>query len=181
MSVVVVLDGRRDGSPIAAVRRRRQRVRPMSDRLRDHVFREAPLLHADEDVQTAVSRIVDSGLPALPVVDDRDRLVGVFGEREFLGALFPGYLKQLHYVGFVPKALDEALEKRVACRREPVRLHMTTDDVGVEPEASDVQVAETFLHHRVSVLPVTERGLVVGVIVRRDFFRRLADRFLAGT
>jgi CBS domain-containing protein len=153
----------------------------VSDRLRDHVFREAPLLNADDEIETAVSRIVDSGLPALPVVNDRDRLVGVFGEREFLGALFPGYLKDLHYAGFVPRALDEALEKQPGCRREPVRRHMTTDDIGVEPEASDVQVAETFLHHRVSVLPVTERGLVVGVIVRRDFFRRLADRFLSRT
>jgi CBS domain-containing protein len=153
----------------------------MSERLRDHVFREAPLLHADDEIETAVSRVVASGLPALPVVDDRDRLVGIFGEREFLGALFPGYLKDLHYAGFVPRALDEALERRAACGREPVRRHMTTDDVGVGPEVSDVQVAETFLHHRVSVLPVIERGLVVGVITRRDFFRRLADRFLSRT
>jgi hypothetical protein len=28
-------------------------------------------------------------------VDERERLYGIFGEREFLGAVFPGYLKEL--------------------------------------------------------------------------------------
>jgi len=36
-------------------------------------------------------------VPALPVVNVAGTLVGVFGEREFIGALFPGYLTTLGY------------------------------------------------------------------------------------
>jgi CBS domain-containing protein len=39
-------------------------------------------------------------------------------------------------------------------------------------------VAETFLHHRVLIVPVRQGGRVVGVITRSDFFAGLAARFL---
>jgi CBS domain-containing protein len=66
------------------------------------VHRETPLIRHDEPIETAVERVLEARLPALPVVDDRDRFLGIFGEREFITALFPGYLGQLGSAGFVP-------------------------------------------------------------------------------
>ena len=143
------------------------------------VRRDAPLLRADMPLGEAVRAVVESGLPALPVVDGDDRLVGLFGEREFMGALFPGYVKELRYAGFVPRSMEAVFEKRQTCRLEPVRDHMNTEHVDVPPDFADVQLAETFLHHRVLVVPVAERGRVTGVITRSDFFRALAERFLS--
>ena len=148
------------------------------DQLSRELVREAPLLRRDEAVGAAVEKLQRSGLPALPVVDEDDRLVGIFGEREFMGALFPGYLKQLRYAGFVPGTLDDAIEKRAACRVEPVGDHLQSEHIDVGSDFSDVQVAETFLHHDVLVVPVVDSGRVRGVITRADFFRRLAERFL---
>ena len=148
------------------------------DRLSRDLVRQAPLLQRDETVGAAVRHLLDSGLPALPVVDAKNRLVGIFGEREFMGALFPGYLKELKYAGFVPSTLDDAIEKRAACRDEPVGDYMHTEHIDVGTDFSDAQLAETFLHHRVIILPVIGDGGVKGVITRRDFFTRLAERFL---
>jgi CBS domain-containing protein len=148
------------------------------DQLSRDLVRRAPLLRRDENVGAAVRQILDSGLPALPVVDAKDRLVGIFGEREFMGALFPGYLRELRYAGFVPRTLDEAIEKRAACRDEPVGDYMHTEHIDVGADFSDAQLAETFLHHRVLVIPVVESGQVKGVITRAEFFRRLGERFL---
>ena len=144
----------------------------------DRVIREAPLLALDQDVRSAVEALLQSDLPALPVVDGSGVLKGIFGEREFMGALFPGYVGQLGYAGFVGKELEDALEKRATCASERVGEHMLAEHVDVGGDFSDVQVAETFLHHRVLVVPVVEEGRVVGVITRADFFRRLAERFL---
>jgi CBS domain-containing protein len=149
------------------------------NRISRPLVREAPLLHEDDTVERAVGAIVESGLPALPVVDDRGELVGIFGEREFMAALFPGYVRELRFAGFVPKELDHALEKRAACRRESVAKHMNTEHVDVSEDASDVHVAETFLHHRVLIVPVRGDGGLKGVITRSDFFTSLAERFLA--
>jgi CBS domain-containing protein len=144
----------------------------------DLVRHEPPLLRADDTVETAVRAVVESGLPALPVVDDDGRFAGIFGEREFMGAVFPGYLKELRHAGFVPRSLDEALEKRESCRRESIREHMHTEHVEVPEDFSDAQIAETFLHHRVLVVPIVDDGRVAGLITRSDFFRALAERFL---
>jgi CBS domain-containing protein len=152
---------------------------PVSPRsLSAPIVREAPLLREDTPVEEAIKAILDSGLPALPVVSRNGKLAGIFGEREFMTALFPGYVGELRFAGFVPRGLDEALEKRAACRAEPVGKHMNTEHVEVPSDASDVQVAETFLHHRVLIVPVLEDGEVRGVITRSDFFAELARRFL---
>jgi CBS domain-containing protein len=139
---------------------------------------DAPSLRADEPVVEGVRTLLASGLPALPVVDAEGDLVGLFGEREFMAALFPGYVGELHYAGFVSGRLDEALEKRAACAREPISRHMNTDEVWVNKEFSDVGVAEIFLHHRVLVVPVVDARRPRGVITRTAFFRRLAEGFL---
>lgn len=145
--------------------------------LSDLAIKQAPLLEAGEEVGSAVRRVADSGLPALPVIDASERLLGIFGEREFVGALFPGYLDELRSARFVTRALDDAMERRSACAREPVERYTNREHVDVEPDASDIEVAEIFLHHRVLILPVVDGGKVVGVITRSDFFRALVDRF----
>jgi CBS domain-containing protein len=143
----------------------------------DSLLREAPVLAASDRVADAVRVVLESGLPALPVVED-GRLRGIFGEREFLEAVFPGYLKELKYAGFVPRSLESALEKRSSARDEPVRQHMNTDHVDVGADYSDAQVAEIFLHHRVLLVPVVDDRAVAGVITRSDFFRTVAEHFL---
>jgi CBS domain-containing protein len=142
------------------------------------LLRDAPVLRDTDTVVEATRALLASDLPALPVVDARDALVGIFGEREFLGAIFPAYLKELKHAGFVRRSLDEALEKREECRSEPIGRHMNTDHVNVDRNFSDLSVAEIFLHHRVLLVPVTDGGRVVGVITREDFFRSVAERFL---
>lgn len=148
--------------------------------LSDPLVRPCPVLSTDDRVADALRALLDSGLPGLPVEGRDGGFCGIFGEREFLGALFPKYLDQLPSANFVPRSLEETLEKRSTCLTEPIRDHMTTDHVEVGADFSDAQVAETFLHHRVLVLPVVEAGRVAGVITRSDFFRALAQRVTAG-
>ena len=143
------------------------------------LLREAPTVRDTDHVAAAVAVLMDSDLPALPVVDARECVVGIFGEREFLGAVFPGYLRELKHAGFVRRSLDEALEKRDECRTEPVSRHMNSEQIAVEGDFSDLALAEIFLHHRVLLVPVTDEGRLTGVITRAAFFRSVAERFLA--
>jgi CBS domain-containing protein len=148
-------------------------------RIASAVRRQVPLLRDDEPVREAVARIVDARVPALPVIDAGGQLRGIFGEREFIGALFPGYLKQLGSAGFVPRSLDDALEKHAACANEPVREYMNSDHIDVGEDFSDTQIAEIFLHHRVLIIPIVDAGHITGIVTRADFFHALAQRLLA--
>ncbi len=145
------------------------------------LVRDTPVLRVADTVEHAVRTLLDTDLAALPAVDGDGRLKGIFGEREFMTALFPGYIGQLKYAGFVKHPLDDAIEKRATCANEHIGQHLNTDHVDVGPDYSDVQLAETFLHHRVLIIPVIDNKRLVGVITRSDFFRRIADRFLAAT
>ena len=136
----------------------------------------APLLSVDDPVGDAVALLAAQELPALPVVDAAGRLAGIFGEREFIAALFPTYLGTLRSAAFVLASLDDALERRKDCRSEPVSQHMTTEHVDAPADVSDLQLAETFLHHRVLIVPIVTDGRPVGVVRRSAFFRALAAR-----
>ena len=145
----------------------------------DLVIRDVPLLRREQTVREAVALALEAELPALPVIDDRDRFAGVFGEREFMEALFPGYLGKLTGASFVSRSIEDVLEKRQSCATDSVGRYMNAEHVEVDSDFSDVRVAEVFLHHRVLIVPVIEDGRVIGVVTRRDFFRTLAERFLA--
>jgi CBS domain-containing protein len=141
-------------------------------------LQDAETLRTDDTIEHAVRRVLDSGLPALPVVDPSGRFAGIFGEREFMSALFPGYLDQLKGAAFLHRSLDEAIEKRDSCRNERVERYMNHEHIDVAPDHSDTQLAEIFLHHRVLIIPVVDNGRVTGVITRSAFFHALAERFL---
>lgn len=144
----------------------------------DPLVRDAHVLATTDTIEVAVRHLLASDLPALPVCDKDGKLAGIFGEREFFQALFPGYLNELKSASFVSRAVEHALQKRQSCSGEPVGDHLNTDHVDVNKDFSDAQVAETFLHHRVLVLPVLDGGRVLGVITRSDFFHALAERFV---
>ena len=151
----------------------------MSASLAQRLLRPARVLREDETVAVAVQALAEGDLRALPVVDARGRFSGVFGEREFLAAIFPGYMGELQNAAFITAELDDSIERRVASADAPVAEFLTRDHVDVPRSASDVQLAETFLHHRVLILPVLEDRAVIGVIDRRDFFSALAGSFLS--
>jgi CBS domain-containing protein len=144
----------------------------------DPLVRDCPVLLATDPIDDAVRALLATDLPALPVADADGHLRGIFGEREFFTALFPGYLTQMSSAGFVPKSLERTLEKRAACRTEPVERYMNTEHVDLGTDFSDTGVAETFLHHRVLIVPIVDGGKVIGVITRTAFFHAIAGRFL---
>ena len=148
-------------------------------RIASSIRREVPALRENERLADAVARLVEIDVPALPIVDARGKLLGIFGEREFIAALFPGYLTTLGYAGFIPRSLDQALEKRATCVDEPVAKHMNTEHIDVGEDFSDTQLAEIFLHHRVLIIPIVDGGQVTGIVTREDFSRALAERLTA--
>ncbi|HWA53316.1 MAG TPA: CBS domain-containing protein [Solirubrobacterales bacterium] len=148
----------------------------MSDSIVKAALREVEPLGADELVGAAARRLVEEGLPGLPAVERSGRFAGIFGEREFMTALFPGYVGELASAAMVSRSVDETIERRSRCGSEPIRPYLTTDHVLVEDAYSDTQLAELFLHHRILIVPIATAGRVHALVTRHDFFRALALR-----
>ena len=151
----------------------------MSDSIAKSTLREIEPLDARLPIPEAARRVVDSGLPALPAVDEDGRFAGIFGEREFMTALFPGYVGELGSAAMIRRSIDDAIDRRESCRHEAVGRYLTTDHVVVEDEYSDTQLAEIFLHHRVLIVPIATDGRIHAVVTRGDFFAELVAKFEA--
>jgi predicted transcriptional regulator len=149
----------------------------MPDSIVKATLQEITPLNANEPVAAATRKVIAADLPALPAIEDDGRFAGIFGEREFMVALFPGYVGELASSAMIRRSIDETIERREGCREEPIRKYLTTDHVLVEDDYSDTQLAELFLHHRVLVIPIATRGRVHAVVTRNDFFQGLAARF----
>ncbi len=141
------------------------------------VIRQVPLLRAGDEVGDAAGALVDAAVPALPVVNDDGSLLGIFGEREFIAALFPGYLGELKSAAFVSGSIEDVIDKRLECRLDPVSKYANTEHIAAGPGHSDTQLAETFLHHRVLIIPVVDANSVLGIVTRSEFFASLVERF----
>lgn len=148
----------------------------MADHIVNSIIREVKPLLVTDPVGYAARRVVETGLPALPVEDEFGNYVGLFGEREFMTAVFPGYVGTLMSARMIRRSLDETIERRMSSQEEPVRGYLTTDPVLVEDDYADTQLAETFLHHRVMVVPIATEGRVHAVVTRSEFFHALYSR-----
>jgi len=148
----------------------------MPDSIVQETLREIEPLGINDTVEVAAQRVIDADLPGLPVVGADGRFAGIFGEREFMSALFPGYLGELSSSAMIRRSIDDAIERRETCWHEPIANYLTIDHVLVEDDYSDTQLAELFLHHRVLVIPIATIGNVHAVVTRSDFFRALVAR-----
>lgn len=149
----------------------------MPNSIVNKAIREIDPLSADDLIGTAARRVVETGLPALPAVEPDGSFAGIFGEREFMAALFPGYMGELASSRMISRSMDESIDRRLECAREPIRPYLTSEAVVVDDEYSDTQLAELFLHHRVLVIPVATDGRVHAVVTRQDYFHALVKRF----
>jgi CBS domain-containing protein len=151
----------------------------MPDSIVKQTLREVEPLRADDLVGVAARRVVDAGLPALPAVEEDGSFAGIFGEREFMVALFPGWIGELASSAMISRTIDDTIERRESCSSEPIRKYLTTDHVLVKDDYSDTQLAELFLHHRVLIIPIATEGRVRAVVTRGDFFQALVEKLVS--
>ncbi|MDQ3729598.1 MAG: CBS domain-containing protein [Actinomycetota bacterium] len=150
----------------------------MPDSIVKETIREIEPLRTDDSVATAAKRVIELRLPGLPAVDSNGKFAGIFGEREFLAALFPGYMNELSSTAMIKRSIDYTIDRREECATESIQKYLTRDHVLVEDDYSDTQLAELFLHHRVLVIPIATDGRVHAVVTRADYFEAVARRFM---
>lgn len=119
-------------------------------RARDILSRPVVTVRRDTALTDAVALLTGHGFAALPVVDERERVVGMLSESDAMAAIESG-----REAGIVEVA-------------------MTTPVQVVEPTTEVPEMVQVMLdHHRRSV-PVVEAGVLIGIVARRDLLRALA-------
>ncbi|MEP6766606.1 MAG: CBS domain-containing protein, partial [Gemmatimonadaceae bacterium] len=132
--------------------------------VRDLMSRSPRTIDPDTPIRAAVLDMVRSGVGALPVVDETNRVVGLLSERELLRHLLSHYL---------PRAGGNAPSPPPATAKRTVRDVMTRQVLCVAPEQPLAEVASLMLNKDVDRVPVVKNGTLVGFLTRGDIVRKL--------
>jgi CBS domain-containing protein len=139
-------------------------------------LRETRLVQASvpraADFAQAARALFGTGISAIAVLDETERVVGLFTDDDLLRGLFPGYLDDLRHTAFLReehRALGARLE---AVSTESVERYMRAP-VTVDIDAGAIHIAERFLHSPWGALAVVENERFVGMVDQVDFAESL--------
>ena len=123
----------------------------------------------------ALSILLESKTPGVPVVDEEGLLVGFVTDGNLLASALPDYLKIMEDVSFVSEAGDEWVDYFAGVAERPVGEIMSTEVSSVEVGTSEVVAAHKMVREGVSSVVVTHHGRVVGMVNRLDLFGAIVD------
>jgi CBS domain-containing protein len=126
----------------------------------------------------AARTLVSRELSAIAVLDDEQRVVGLFTHDDLLAGLFPGYLGELRHTAFLQEGLDALAARAETAGADLVGEHMRKP-LTVDVDASAAHVAERFLHCEWGALAVVERERFVGMLAEPEFCRMILGRLRA--
>jgi CBS domain-containing protein len=147
----------------------------------DIMERDAPSVPLDAGVEEVVALFKDKDVPALPVVNEGGRCVGIVTEKDLVIADEDGDLHIPHYIElfgglvFFPPELrifERRLKKASAARVSDL---MSQPPVTVEPETTVHEAAHIIVERGHSRLPVVEHGRYVGLVTRADVLAALNE------
>jgi len=117
----------------------------------------------EASVKDAVRLLDRHDITALPVIDDRDRLVGIVSEADvLLGEVSPDPRAHVRPVRDLPEAAATVADV------------MTRAVMTVHKGADVADIAQLMLETGVKSVPVTHGHQVVGIVSRRDLIHALA-------
>ena len=124
--------------------------------VRDVMGRSTRAFKTGEPMKEAMHDLARSPFPALPVVDDLAKIVGMLSEKDCLRTV-----SQWAYEGISGGTVGD---------------HMSDLEVRITPELDLLNAARAFLECNFSCLPVTEDDRLVGFVHRHDVLKGI-DRW----
>jgi CBS domain-containing protein len=132
----------------------------------------------DQGTRDVAKILVDKGISAVPVVDDKGRPIGMVSEGDLVGRDDPNHEARRDW-WLVLLAEGEMLNAdflasfRTSDRR--VRDVMVRQVVSVGEETEVGEIARLLTAHRIKRVPVVREGRIVGIVSRADLVRALAE------
>lgn len=115
------------------------------------------------DLADAAAALFAAQVPALAVLDEAERVVGIFSEADLLRAVFPGYLAEVRHTAFLPDDAPALAERARSASGRPVR-ELARAVEPLDAGESQTHAAERFLHTGEQALPVVEQGRFLGML-----------------
>jgi CBS domain-containing protein len=136
------------------------------------------VVRSETSLNEAIKILAERRISGLPVVDDKDKLVGIISETDLMwqetGVTPPAYIMFLDSIIYLqnPATYERDLHKVLG---QTVGEVMSKDPITISPEKTLKQAARVMHDKSVHRLPVLdESGQVIGILTRGDIVRAMA-------
>jgi len=143
---------------------------------KDIMTRDVHSVTLETDVDELARRFVEPGVSSMPVVDAQGRLQGIVTETDLVEQdkplHIPTMISLFDWVIYLEssKKFQEQVD-RITARK--VGEICSRDVVSCGPETSVSEIADMMVENKAHLIPVVEKGRVVGVVARLDIIRSM--------
>jgi len=129
----------------------------------------------DMSLQEAANVIAENNISCLPVVNERNEVVGLLSETDLIRIALPR-LKE--FTGELELKSDKTtiLEKLLGGSKRNVGDVMSTQVLCISATATLQEIAATMISRDIRILPVVEKGTLVGIVGSADILRNIIRR-----
>jgi CBS domain-containing protein len=141
---------------------------------KDIMTKQVRMIAPDADIGAAARIMVEAGISALPVADERGALIGIVSEGDLLRRAELRTTRRRSWwleLFSTPETLAKEYTKSHAKR---VRDVMTRPVISITGKTPLAEIASVLERHGVKRVPVLEGAAVVGIVSRADLVKALA-------
>jgi CBS domain-containing protein len=123
------------------------------------------------NTKEALGLLLKMQISGLPVIDEKNKLVGMFTEKAFLRNILPSYIERVGRFVYEenPKSIKKKFE---GLANLPVSQLMRKDVITVNEDASLCEVAHLMLTQKIRRIPVLDnQKRTVGIVAREDIIK----------
>ena len=142
----------------------------------DIMTRDVITVTPDTDITHATKLLLENRINGMPVVDAKQRLVGIVCQSDMIAKQKRIPLPSLFTLlaGYISPTSAKQFEKEVQkIAATQVAQAMTIDPVTVRPETTLEEIAALMVGKKLHTLPVVDKGTLVGIIGKEDMLRSL--------
>ena len=154
-------------------RKRRTAVRAPGPQARNAMTPWVATIGADATVREAARVMVARRVSALPVLDEKDRLVGIVSEGDLVRRAELG-TDVAEGSWWLSTLADDTARDYLKAHAVSISDVMTRKVVSVRPTTPLREVARLLHERGIKRVPVVQAGRLVGILSRADLVRRLA-------
>lgn len=146
-------------------------------KVKEIMTKDVRSISPDTNAQEALDLLQKMQISGLPVIDDKNKLVGMFTEKEVLAAILPSYVEKVGRFMYEenPKAVKQ---KILALWNMKVKDIMRKYVVTVDEDTTLCEVARIMLTQKARRLPVLNKEKdVVGIVSRGDVAKALFEEY----
>jgi len=140
-------------------------------KVKEIMTKDVTSISPEMNAKEALNLLIKMQISGLPIIDEKNKLVGMFTEKDILRNILPSYIEKVGR--FVYEDNPKVIRKKFQDLKDlSVSKLMRKDVVTVEEDTSLCEVARLMLTQKVRRIPVLNKEKkVVGIVAREDIVR----------